>query len=216
MSESQATPATKGKPTGSKKERYLNEPYIKTEEELAKERELQRERALKSYYKNKEAILERRRKRYQEDPEFRAKALAASAEINKKRALDRRLKLKDERFVAETPKSFRIDLPDGKYIVQEMFTTTQLAMQLERKASSIIQWEKMGLLPEPLYKGLNNFRLYTQFQVSEIVRIYKELCLKFGKRRMMNRIGSTNFFQLIKELWEKYPLGVDTSKGEMA
>jgi len=210
MTESQAIPATKGRAPGVQKNRYTDEPYERTEEEKNKEREAQRERALRSYYKNKEAILARRKKRYDEDPEFRAKALAASAEINKKRSLERRLKIKDERFVAETPKQFRIDLPDGKYIVQEMFTTTQLAMQLERKASSIITWEKMGLLPQPLYKGLNNFRLYTQFQVTEIVRIYSELCTKHGRRRMTNRVGSTDFFERVKELWEKFPLGVDT------
>lgn len=211
MSTETVTPATKGKPTSRpRRETYTDEPYQRTEEEIAAEREKQRERALRSYYKNKEAILERRKQRYHEDPEFRARVLEQSRRINEKRARDRTAKLKDERFIAETPRQFRIDLPDGKYVIQDMFTTSQLAIQLNRKAGCVIAWEKMGLLPETLYRGLNKFRLYTDFQVREIVRIYKELETKFGRRRMANRIGSTPFFQLIKELWENYPLGVDT------
>lgn len=163
-----------------------------------------------SYYqRHKEEIKAARNKRYMEDPEFKERLLRTTREANKRRAQERREMKKGQSFAAETPTTFRVQLPDGKEIVTEMFTTTQLAMFLERSPRAIRLWEEKGNFPKALYRALNNNRLYTTFQVSEIVRHYKIAMSQFGKRYVTNRISGTNFFKRVQALWAKYPYGVE-------
>jgi len=168
----------------------------------------------KTYYeKHKEEILERRRQRYLEDPEYKQKLLRQSKEQQKRYRQERNARLKEQGIRSETPKLYRVQLPDGCEVETEMYSTSQLAMFLERKPLTIRIWEKLGLLPPSMYRSLQNRRLYTSFQVSEIVRYYKGVEYRFGKQRAMHKLSTTPFFRKIHLLWKNYPLGVKEHRG---
>lgn len=168
----------------------------------------------KNYYeKHKQEILERRRQRYLEDPEFKEKLLRQSREQQKRARQERNARLKEQGLKEDNPKTYRVQLPDGSEIETEMYTTSQVAMFLERKASTIRLWEHIGLLPPSMYRSLQNRRLYTSFQVYEMVRFYKAAMYRHGKQRVLNKLTTTLFFWKVKQLWKNYPLGVKEYKG---
>jgi hypothetical protein len=171
----------------------------------------------KEYYqKNKERISERKKKRYQGDPEFRERVKVASKEFNATRLKVKREKIAQGLLPARKPridtaKEYRIMV--GQYTVTtKMHTSRVLGRCLGRQAQTIRLWERNGILPCAMYRTSNGLRLYTDFQVRKLVDFYREVIREFGISTAENRISSTNFTMQAAELWREFPSGVDLSE----
>lgn len=161
----------------------------------------------KYYAENKEKILSRRRQRYKEDPEYREKIMARAREAKRKLLAKRkveRAKNKDK----NQPTRFRIQYGDEEIPV-DMYTTGQVAKKLGRTTQTIRIWEKNGLIPEALYRTTAHDRLYTELQLTLLVEAYRKVVKRFGARKVLTRIGSTNFSDLAHKIWEDHPLGIE-------
>ena len=161
----------------------------------------------KYYAENKKEISEKKKRRYQEDPEYREK-IKARARARKKMLAEERKKQKQHEVDRENPIWFRIEFGDSEIPVR-MYTIGQLAKRLGRKTQTIRVWERKGIMPEATYRSSAKDRLYTELQVRLIVEAYDRAEEQFGTGAVSNRIGSTNFSDQVWKIWEEYPLGVE-------
>jgi len=159
------------------------------------------------YAENKEELSARRRQKYQEDPEYREKVRAQAREA-KKRFLEKKRKEREKNKDKEQPVWFKVQY-GKKEVAVRMFTAGQLSKRLGRKTQTIRLWERKGVIPEAMYRNGARDRLYTELQVREIVEIYSQCVRKYGARKMRTRINSTEFSELVHQLWDDYPLGFD-------
>jgi DNA-binding transcriptional MerR regulator len=122
------------------------------------------------YADNGEDLNDRRRKRYKNDPEYRAKVQEWNRRAREKRKEDRdREKKARRRAVKMTStgawKTVEIEV-DG--VKRRMFTIGALAKALGKGVSTIRVWERMGVLPETPYRSGKGDRLYSVEMVEEI------------------------------------------------
>jgi DNA-binding transcriptional MerR regulator len=179
------------------------------EEESKRDPEKRKKHNRDYYQRNKEKIKEALNKRYMEDPAYKEEIRRRTKEANKKRAMERKARLKVQHLVRESPSMYKVVLPDGREIQTEMYTTSQLAVQLERLSSVIRKWEMKGYIPKALYRNLQNMRLYTAFQVERILYFYKFEARAHGMTKMKTNLKSTDFFRRVQALWRWFPYGVE-------
>jgi hypothetical protein len=169
------------------------------------------------YQKHKDRLKEKRRRRYDTDPEYRKaiKRYAQTARINKKLRREaeyaRLGKKAPGRGGALKIADYKIMVGDKEVIVK-MYPVGYLAQQLGRKVQTIRNWERKGLFPRALYRspgGLAGNRLYTEFQMEKIMSAYRKAYKVDGAKKVKTRIGQTIFPDLIRKLWKDYPLGID-------
>jgi len=164
----------------------------------------------RTYYAiNKEKINARKKERYATDPEYRNKIIKASKERSKR--IERRSRKKRTNF-----KIFKIDV-GGKEVAVKMYSIVQLAKTMDRKPATIRMWERTGILPPAIYRtcdGLNGIRLYTEFQIKSIIRIFRETFEENSVQVMTYRIGQTKFSERVRQLWIDFPLGIDPNNLE--
>lgn len=170
------------------------------------------------YERHKEELKERRNKRYKEDSRYRKRQLASSAKRYKKKAKMRK-KLVSKGIIParkkraagpRKPKMFRIQV-GKKDVVVEMYGIGQMAVMLNRDTATLRGWEKRGILPEPLYRDESGARLYTKFQMDKIRAVYKYV-KRTSTAYTFRRIGTSALPKLLKEVWEKWPLGIDPTQ----
>lgn len=172
----------------------------------------------KYYEEHKEELKERRKKKYREDARYRKRQLAGSAKQYKKKAkMKKKLvkkglipKRKKRVLGPRKPKLFRI-LVGKQEVVVKMYGIGQMAVMLDRDPGTLRSWEKRGILPEPLYRDENGARLYTELQMDKIRAAYKYI-KRTSTAYSFRRLGTTKLPELFKEIWEKWPLGVDNTQ----
>ncbi len=164
----------------------------------------------KYYAENRAAIAERKRLRYLNDSEYRAR-IKESARVRKNRLLEERREERAKNGIKEKPIWFKIDV-NGLEVPVRMYTTGQLAKRLGRKTQTMRVWERKGILPEALYRSATRDRLYTAFQVAGILVAYDEAEQSHGTSLVSFRIASTSFVAAVKRLWDDFPLGLDERK----
>lgn len=106
----------------------------------------------KWYEKGKDKLSEKRKQRYQTDPEYRAKYLA--------RAAKRR---------AEFPPPSRAGQPRIREVggkPQEVFSIGETSQMIGIGPQTIRQWEAAGTIPPPSVEGVH--RLYTNTQIKQL------------------------------------------------
>jgi len=125
------------------------------------------------YAANREALSEKRKIRYQTDPEYKARVLNLNAEARRLRKKDkhREQKLEDKARVAGTAppvanwKTIPIEV-DGEEV--QAFTIGALAKAVGRSIQAIRLYEKQGLIAETPYRSNKGDRLYTYAMVKSI------------------------------------------------
>lgn len=135
----------------------------------------------------KKAHNERRRSRYNEDPEYRAKCLAASREARKRQALQERKgnkvvgNLRNWKTFAVKLKAITKGRGSKKTVLGsgQGFTYTALAKLLDRKErGTILQWVDKGLLPKPMLMATVEGReqaqpVWSMAEVEAMVGVFK-------------------------------------------
>lgn len=86
---------------------------------------------------------------------------------------------------------------DGREIT--MFTIGELARRLGRDVQTVRGWERRGVIPVARYRSLTNQRLYTEEQISAIVRIAQE-----EKILICRDFMDTNFTQRVIDAFEEF------------
>jgi DNA-binding transcriptional MerR regulator len=129
------------------------------------------------YDANGERLNQKRMQRYQTDPEYREKVLAANKASRDKRRVDTADKRREEKRAIRaktTARPFKTVNQQVGDSTQELFTIGALALALGCSIQAIRIWEKEGIIPAtPLRsdKGESGDRLYTQKQIKNIKKI---------------------------------------------
>lgn len=169
--------------------------------------EEQREYNKKYYENNRDKLLEKKRKRYREDEEYRNKVNSRAVD----RQRSRRVTVTRRKRSAKDPKVFQVSI-DGALVDLKMYTLRQLAVALGKSIKTLRAWEDRGILPKALYRdtcGSSGNRLYPEFQFTLILEAYAKALQDDGRKRIDTRVGSTSLPRRLKEIWDKYPKGVN-------
>ena len=140
------------------------------------------------YEKNREDVLNRRRKRYREDPEY--------AERCRQNARARKRTGKPASSKERRPVAFQYG---GKVV--SGWTVSHLAKRVGRSVPTIRNWVNSGAMPESPIRTDVGHRLYTDGMIL-VIR-------KAVSKRGRIKAGDQDFFREIADGWNE--LGVQTS-----
>jgi len=169
--------------------------------------EEQREYNKKYYEENRDRLLEKKRQRYLEDAEYRERANARAVD----RQRTRRVAVTRRKRRASDPKIFEVSV-DEVLVEIKMYTLRQLSVALGKSIKTLRAWEDRGILPKALYRdtcGSSGNRLYPEFQFTLILEAYAKSLQEDGRKKIDTRVSSTSLPRRLKEIWEKYPKGVN-------
>tara|TARA_Y100001973_G_C5160008_1_gene312989 strand:- start:328 stop:891 length:564 start_codon:yes stop_codon:yes gene_type:complete len=152
------------------------------------------------YRKNKERILDQRKRRYASDDEYREK-------VNESRRLSRNIKsapqiiqsagVNTEEENMPVPTKMRVLHPEDKSLsaIVSMYTLGDAALAIGVEKHKIDHWVYMKKLPQPRYRNKSNWRLYTEDELDIIKRFFIIYRRKFRNNNYT--------FRLTKELSNK-------------
>lgn len=153
----------------------------------------------KRYYEDKKGDINARRKqRYDEDPDYRDRVLAASQKYREAQRVDNpRPRIKIPKYAQPLVKT----TPDGGEV--RLFSVGACARALKRSVQSISHWESKGVLPSTPYRDGRGHRYYTYEMITAIRDVIGD------RSRVLERYG---FLETIQERWEELgvPMGADS------
>lgn len=129
------------------------------------------------YQENGSTLNKKRKKKYNADPEYRARVLEQNREARKRKRegqLDERRKEKAARKTRVNKSWKTYDKPieiDGKIVMTKMFTVGAVANILKCSVQAIRMWERKKVLPETPFRYSKGDRLYTAEQIETFRKI---------------------------------------------
>lgn len=151
----------------------------------------------KWYEKNREDVAERRKDRYENDPEYREKVLERSAQYRERQREVTQVRVPRH----QKPRMF--DMDGGEVA---LYSIGAFASYINRSVQSINHWESNGLLPRTPYRvGKRGFRYYSAEMMEVVRRIVG------NKRRLFpvdNEMGDA-----IREAWASLGVPMDCDDG---
>lgn len=140
------------------------------------------------YAENREKLSQRRKERYLNDPNYREKVL-----LNSKRSRKSVLQ------VSEDGGSGRAVGADG--VERNCYTVSEAASLLDLSRETVIQWEKLGVIPADPFARTP--RCYTVGQVQGIRKAIE--AHRNGTKRIHVRKENIGFTAMISEHWSNLP-----------
>ena len=130
-----------------------------------------RNQYMRDYYKaHKEAILAQRKRRYANDPEYRAKQNEMRRKSRKRRALfDHK---EDYSSSAPKGKPMRVNVK-GESMIVEMYTVAQFCRHVGLQRPRLSKWFQAGWLNRPSYTNSQGHLLYTQYEFEGLTKLVR-------------------------------------------
>lgn len=149
------------------------------------------------YEKNKGAVADRRKERYEKDPEYRVKVLERSSAYREERRKIPRVRVPRSR-------RGRVFEVDGKRAT--LYSIGGFATWVNRSIQSLNHWESSGILPKTPYRvGKRGFRFYSKDMIEAVREIVGD------KKRLFPVDDSMG--KEIREKWESLGVPVDCEGG---
>ena len=122
------------------------------------------------YQKNRDRIASRKKDRYEKDPNYRAAILTRR---NKQRDQEKEERNSPDRVpkAVKPPRLMKVTV-NGVDRTVSMYTLGQLSYKLNLQPQTIRKWEIQGIIPPPTYRSRGRHRLYTEFEVDIILKVY--------------------------------------------
>jgi hypothetical protein len=163
------------------------------------------------YEKHRLELSEKRRQRYQEDPEYKKKVLAQNQAYRARKAKEEaerpRARVRAQKQRRPILMEVRIH---GQPTTKEMVHVGAFARAIERSVPTVHQWERLGLLPRTpfLLTGKSKQeRLYTQEMIDAVLRAMEA-------RNGVISASDKSFAADIREAWLSAGIEVPYKNGE--
>jgi hypothetical protein len=150
----------------------------------------------KQYYEdNRESLSERRKRLYQEDPEYRQAILDRVAQYRASKRQERAQLRETGALPPSHPRGPREPMGVAVNGVRTVaYTVGRMAVELNRSKDVINYWTRIGLLPQTPYRSPRGDRLYTE-GMTIVVKI------AIGKRGRVSA-GDREFTKEVRRGWE--------------
>lgn len=106
-------------------------------------------------------ILAERRRRYETDPAYKAKVLAASRDYRERKRKGR----------VKVPRFMRPSVVVVRGVETSAFSIGAFAKFIGRSIQALNQWQDHGILPETPFRDRRGFRLYTASQMDAVATV---------------------------------------------
>lgn len=192
-----------------------------------KEKERNRDYQAEYYEANRDDILSKRKQKYENDPDYRARMRARDQRNYWFRQRPKETvtkELPNIKFEDVSPKGHielkvknKEDARDGQTIRVPVYGTTELAKVLDRDPQTLRKWLQAGVIPEPATRGEDlpdghplkrgrSPRLYTEDEARTIFEARDLLALPYG------RIKDSLFAQSVRESLGDLVQGLEVQK----
>jgi len=169
------------------------------------------------YEKNRDKVAERRKRKYEQDEEYRKKRLAEAKRyywLKKRRAeaIDaKRIDVEAMNFEPDDMISVVVTNPDdirrGMTVMVPVYRPSSVAKMLNRSVQTLRLWGLKGLIPEVTYRAPGGTRLYTEDQFK--VMVENRHLLEFPTKKFEDN----PFFLAVRKGWaELEPDGIEVMK----
>jgi hypothetical protein len=138
---------------------------IEEQQRTVRERGDRREYQHNYYLSRREELAEIKRRRYAEDPGYRAMIARTSEASRKRKARARGVEEQAHRFTAEQAPGFILAGPQGPMRVYSLATLT---MVLGVSKELVRKWRKIGVLPPSVYRLHNGREVYSEHQIAGV------------------------------------------------
>lgn len=152
------------------------------------------------YLKRQKEIRESRKRRYENDPDYRDQLIERK---KRDRQIKRMKRIQENTFkVSKMPPGRKMRLPspfdDGENIIVKMFTINEFCEITAVNRSQMIHWLNRERVPAPNYRNSRGWKLYTEWEAKALRKlIYAE-----KKRLGRNGYSFKMSDQLSKEMFE--------------
>src|SRR5690606_13833470 len=168
------------------------------------------------YEENKEEVNRKRQEKYEQDPEYREKAIARARFYywTKKRKNELTKEVDLDEVELKSTKLIRIDIANpedvryGTSIEVPVYDAGQLGKYMTRSAQTIRLWERKGIIPVAFWRDARGYRLYTEDHVIAFLENRHLLDLP------MRKIEDSVFAREIKRSLAEMPDGVKVERAE--
>lgn len=169
------------------------------------------------YEQNKDKVAERRKRKYEQDEEYRKKRLAEAKRyywMKKRRAeaIDaRRIDVEAMNYEPDSTLSVLVSNPEdiraGMTVMVPVYRPSSVAKLLDRSVQTLRLWGLKGLIPEVTYRAPGGTRLYTEDQFKVLAE--NRHLLEFPTKKFEDN----PFFAAVREGWaELEPDGIEPMK----
>lgn len=130
-----------------------------------------RSQYMRDYYKtHKEAILEQRKRRYDNDPAYRAK----QNEMRRKSRLKKRLFDHKEDLSDSKPKGKAMKVAvKGRHLIVKMFTVAEFCRYNGVTRARVGKWHQAGWLTKPSYTNSQGHYLLTEYEFEGLSKLLR-------------------------------------------
>lgn len=130
-----------------------------------------RSQYMRDYYKtHKEAILEQRKRRYDNDPVYRAK----QNEMRRKSRLKKRLFDHKEDLSDSKPKGKAMKVAvKGRHLIVKMFTVAEFCRYNGVTRARVGKWHQAGWLTKPSYTNSQGHYLLTEYEFEGLSKLLR-------------------------------------------
>jgi len=151
----------------------------------------------KWYDENKDKVAERRKERYETDPEYQQKVLQRSSDYRQRQREVNQVRVPRH----QRPRMFKVN---GSEVA--LYSIGAFASYINRSVQSINHWETNGLLPRTPYRvGKRGFRYYSAEMMEVVRRIV-------GNKRRLYPVDETMGNE-IRAMWEALGVPMDCDDG---
>lgn len=165
----------------------------------------------KNYEKNREKILAKKRKRYNQDQEYAERQRQRSRDLSaKKRRLAQEERGEDYVDGRKNRKSgpvwWKLKL-DGEEIPVRMYGVGLLAQKIGRQTKTLQRWERSGVLPRAMFRDTANRRMYTYDQVTALVGAFNKVIKAAKGHNWLAELRAA-----FHDAWKTVPRGIREDK----
>lgn len=167
------------------------------------------------YAKNSKDLSERRKSRYQSDPEYRQRVIENNRKYRRVKAMERMAAPQSMVRIPRHRKPTVLDVEiGGVKISKQMVHVGFFARAIGRSVSTVHQWERNGVIPRTPFvaaSAAKQERLYT----AEMIRIVQD---HIERRNGIISKKDPSFFSDIRDGWREIGIEADASddEGEVA
>lgn len=139
------------------------------------------------YQSNGDQLNKSRKRRYQDDPEYREKVLEQNREARKRRRVEQLVERKKENAVRKTRvnrswKTHDVTIEDenGEEYTAKLFTIGAVAKMLNCSVQAIRLWERKGILPETPFRGAKRGSKGDRLYTADMIEMFREVLEQKG------------------------------------
>lgn len=154
----------------------------------------------KSWYAdNRVGLSEKRREKYQNDPEYKQKVLAQNRSYREKKAAEQSASPRSRIRTTKHRKPVALEVEiNGETTLKQLFHVGSFARSIQRSVPTIHQWERLGIIPRTPFVLIGKTKQERLYTMEMIQAVKNALDVRNGQVSVTDK----SFYTAVATEWE--------------